>query len=124
MTNCNSCPRFHTIASTTYTAGTSLVLTVTNSTNLSDRQRFCLCVNKNISNIVTAEPVQVYTTINGSNIPVYTKYGTDYPLYSDLLAKYYRCGKLVKGYYVNNGTTAYIITEVPYCDCASITGNQ
>lgn len=123
MSNCNTCPKFHTISNVTYTAGTSLVLTVSNSTNIGNRSKFCLCVSKNISEVVTGDPVQVYATINGSNIPVYTKFGSDYPLYSDLLSKYYRCGRIMHGFYVNNGTTAYIqLTDVPYCDCANITG--
>ncbi len=122
MTNCNTCPRFHIISNAVYTADTSLVLTVTNSTNVSNRQRFCLCVNKNISNIVTGTPVQVYININGVNQPVYTKYGNAYPLFSDLLAKYYRSGRIIKGYFVNNGTTTYVITDIPHCDCANVTG--
>lgn len=122
MANCNSCKCFHTITNTVYTADTSLVLTLSNSTNISNRQKFCFCVNRNISSIVTGEPVQVYANVNGTNIPVYTKYGTAYPLYSDLLAKYYRSGRLVKGNYVNDGTTAYVITDIPHCDGVSVTG--
>lgn len=122
--NCNTCPRFHTIQSTTYTANTSLVLTMSNSTNIANRQRYCFCVNKNISNIVTGNPVPVQISVNGTNYTVITKYGTDYPLYSDLLAKAYRSGRLIHGYYVNNGTIGYIITDLPHCDSDSVTGGK
>lgn len=89
--SCNSCKNFHRITSLTYTENTSLVLTVTNASNLTNKSKFCLIVNKPINQTVTGSPVQVYVTgLNGQGaIPVYTKFGNSYPLDSDLLAKYY-----------------------------------
>ena len=89
MCNCNK--NFHCITNTTYTPDTSLVLAMSNTNNISNRARFNFIVNRCISNIVTGSPVQIYITgLNGQGaIPVYTKFGNSYPLYSDLLSKYY-----------------------------------
>ena len=132
MCNCNK--NFHCITNTTYTPDTSLVLAMSNTNNISNRARFNFIVNRCISNIVTGSPVQVYITgINGQGaIPVYTKFGTSYPLYSDLLSKYYtrfcRCNNesaVLHGDYVSVGDTSYVIlNDVPRCNCANVTGGN
>lgn len=125
---------FHCITNTAYTAGTSLVLTMNNTSNISNKAHFDFIVNKCISNVVTGAPVQVYITgINGQGaIPVYTKFGSLYPLYSDLLSKYYTrfCrynneSAVLHGDYVSDGTTSYVIlNDVPRCNCANVTGGS
>lgn len=117
---------FHCITNTAYTAGTSLVLTMTNTSNVGNKDHFDFVVNKCLSNVVTGAPVQVYITgINGQGaIPVYTKFGQIYPLFSDLLANEYRRGVL-HGDYVSDGTTSYVIlNDVPRCNCANVTGGS
>ena len=117
---------FHCITNTAYTAGTSLVLTMTNTSNVGNKDHFNFVVNKCLSNVVTGAPVQVYITgINGQvAIPVYTKVGQIYPLFSDLLANEYRRGVL-HGDYVSDGTTSYVIlNDVPRCNCANVTGGS
>lgn len=114
----------HCISNAVYTAGTSLVLTMTNTSNISNKSHFDFVVNRCLSNVVTGAPVQVYITgINGQGaIPVYTKFGQLYPLFSDLLANEYRKGVL-HGDYVSDGTTSYVIlNDVPRCNFANVTG--
>lgn len=129
--SCNSCKNFHRITSLTYTENTSLVLTVTNASNLTNKSKFCLIVNKPINQTVTGSPVQVYVTgLNGQGaIPVYTKFGNSYPLYSDLLSKYYTrlCNgtAVLHGNYINDGTNSYVIlNDVPRCNCTNVTGGK
>ena len=122
MVKCNICDKFHKISNLVYTAGTSLVIQFTDSTNIANRSKFCFCVNKAILDVVTGSPVQTYANINGANIPIYTELGTAYPLYSDLLGSYYRSNKCIHGRYVNHNNLVYLIVDLPRCGCENIEG--
>ncbi|MCD7779857.1 MAG: hypothetical protein LUH05_04215 [Candidatus Gastranaerophilales bacterium] len=111
---CNNCQNFHISTGLTYTAGTSLIIAVTNSTNTASKQPFCFVIKSsdNISNTVTGDPVNVFLTVNGNSANLYNKYHL--PVTSDELT----CRKLYKGWYVNDGTNAWVeLANFPICGC-------
>lgn len=102
----------HKITALTYTAGTSLVLTAENSTNINSLEEFnfFLPCSINPDTTVTGAPVNVYININGTNYPVYNKFHL--PVKSNYL---YR-RKLYKAWFVNDGTTAWLEFQcLPVC---------
>lgn len=111
----DSCP--HRV--TALTQGSSSVgMTVTNSTNISNLDCFNLVLCVNPDTVVTGEPMPYTLTINGTpNVPLLNKY--TYPIYSDKLCT----RKLYHGAYVNNGTTSHVILwDTPCCKCDAIGG--
>lgn len=114
--SCNSCKYFHKVSGMTYTANTSLVLTTTNSTNISSLDDYCFVFpcSQNPSSVVSGSPVQVYITVNGGNYQLFNKYHL--PVYSNHLQR----KKLYKAWFVtsNDGTTSWIeLKEYPKCKC-------
>ena len=109
--NCNCNCNKHMVNGMSYTPDSSLVLTSTNSTNISslDEYNFFLPCNQNPSTVVTGNPVSVYLTINGVNYPLYNKY------HLPVLSNYLRRRKLYKAWFVNNGTTGWV--ELQYLPC-------
>lgn len=108
--NCSNCKNIHKVTNLTYTANTSLVLTVSNSTNINSLDDFCFYLTQNVSNTVTDSPVQVYININGVNYQLFNKYHL--PVFSNNLY----CRKLYKAWYVNDGTNGWIeLKDLPKC---------
>ena len=69
-------PYFHIVETATYVAGTSLTLTVTNSTNVGDGDVFIFRCPVTIRDNITFSPCDVFVTVNGvSNIPLKNKFG-------------------------------------------------
>lgn len=108
---CN-CPNMHFSTTLTYVAATSLTVGTTNSTNIVSKQPFCFVIRQRVSDVVTGAPVPVIMTVNGSAANLYDKYHL--PMTSDKLD----CRTLYKGWYVNNGTDAWVeLAEFPCCNC-------
>lgn len=117
--NCfnNCCQFFHKSTALTETDG-NLVVTVTNPTNIASEDRFCFVLCQKPSSVVTGDPIPVTMTINGANVPVFNKFSVQ--MNSRELERYYRCGKLMKGYFVTNADQSYVIfNEIPKCKCNS-----
>lgn len=112
--SCSNCQNIHKVTGLVYTAGTSLVVQTTNSTNISSLQDFCFVLpcNIDVSATVTGVPVNVYMNINGTNYPLYNKYHL--PVTSNHLFR----RKLYRGWFVANGTTAWVeLADLPRCKC-------
>ena len=88
--NCNCCPNMHKTSAIS-TAG---VLTVSNSTNIGNFDKFCLCVTINPSAVITTGPVALTVTLNGTTVPIIDEWG--YPVKSDKI----RARKLYYGRYI------------------------
>lgn len=111
---CTNCRRFHKSTSLEV-VDNNLIISVTNSTNISDEDRFCFILCQRPSSVVKTAPIPVQITVNSVNIPVYNKFSK--ALMSDELECYYRRG-LIRGYYVVNGSSSYVIfNEIPKCKC-------
>ena len=109
---CSNCENIHKVTGMTYTAGTSLVLATTNSTNINSLDNYCFILpcNQNPKTVVTGAPVGVYMTINGGNYPLYNKF------HLQVMSNYLYRRKLYKAWFVNNGTTAWVeLAELPVC---------
>lgn len=108
MFNCN-CNNFynpfaHRLLTATATA-TAVELTVTNSTNIADETPFWFYANANIVS-VPAEPLPVTIEINGTQIPLWNKYGVQ------ILSN--QIPRRARGYYSeNDGTPHVILVDTP-----------
>lgn len=112
INKCNKCKNFHLSTGLTYVAGTSLTVATTNSTNIISLQPFCFAIRQRVSDTVTGSPVPVIMTVNGTAANLYNKYHL--PVTSDKL----ECRILYKGWYVNNGTDAWVeLKDFPMCEC-------
>lgn len=80
MNNC--CNTFHKSTALTVTGG-NLVMTVTNSTNISDLDDFELVMCQKPSSVVTTAPIPIQITINGTAVALLNKYSL--PIYSSRL---------------------------------------
>lgn len=113
MTFCEN--SFHKSTALTVT-GDNLVMTVTNSTNISSLDDFELVMCQKPSSVITGEPLVMQITINGTAVPLLNKYSL--PIYSNRLCprkKYY-------GSFVTSGTSSYVILwNTP--DCAKYATN-
>lgn len=101
--NCNCCTNMHK----TTAISTAGLLTVTNSTNVGNFDRFCLCITINPSNVITTAPVALTVTINGSAVPIIDEWG--YPVNSDKVTtrrRYY-------GRYIESETPHVTLLNVP-----------
>lgn len=107
--NCNkSCHKIKTVVSN----GTNVILTVTNSNNISSLDCFnfstgCKCV----SDTVTGSPLPVLITVNGTNVALENKYGL--PILSN------RVPCRSRGAYVvpDSGSPYVILFDTPCCKC-------
>ena len=90
---------------------TNVVLTVSNSTNISSLDNFELSIPccKSISDFVTGTPLPVQINVNGTAVNLYNKYSL--PILSN------RVPRRSKGaYVVSSGGTGYVILfTTPYC---------
>ena len=114
--NCNCCPYMH---KTTAISATGTV-TVTNSTNVGNFDRFCLCFTINPSNVITTAPVALSVTVNGAEVPIIDEWG--YLVNSDKVTtrrKYF-------GRYIVNGTPHVTLLNVPCVtqNVTSVTGGE
>ena len=90
---CN-CPYKHT---TTALSDAGL-LTVTNSDNVGDGERFCLILTICPNSVITTAPVNYTVTINGAAVPIWDRWG--YPITTDRL-----CTRTCyKGRYIESAT--------------------
>lgn len=104
--NCN----FHRVVTATY-SGTNVALTLTNSTDIGNKEAFNIAVYKPISSLVTGAPVPVVADINGvATVPLRDAYGL--PLMSNRVPR----GKTFGTYIVDDsGETPdiYVILKTP-----------
>ena len=108
MTNC--CNTFHKSTALAVT-DENLVITVTNSTNISDLEDFELVLCQKPSTVVTTAPIPVQITINGTAVSLLNKYSL--PIYSNRLCvrrKY--CGSYVVP---TTGDPYVILWNTPDC---------
>ena len=97
-------PNVHIVETATYVAGTSLTLTLTNSTNIGDGDTFVFRCPVTVRDNITFAPVPTFVTINGlSNIPLKNKFGQQ--ILSD------RVPKRAFGYYIADSASE---TPAPY----------
>lgn len=77
--NCNNCgnckcSRFvHRVVTTT--AGETLALVTTNSDNINDKDPYVFIANARIINNLPETPVPVTVEVNGTQVPLWNKYG-------------------------------------------------
>lgn len=105
-----TCNTFHKSTALTVTGG-NLVMTVTNSTNISNLDDFELVMCQKPSNVVTTAPIPMQITINGTAVSLLNRYSL--PIYSNRLSprkKYY-------GAYVvpTTGDPFVILFNTPDC---------
>lgn len=101
--NCNCCSNMHK----TTAISTAGLLTVTNSTNVGNFDRFCLCITINPSSVITTAPVNLTVTLNGVAVPIIDEWG--YPVKSDKVCprkRYY-------GRYIVSTTPHVTLLNVP-----------
>ena len=92
-------PYLHIVETATYVAGTSLTLTVTNSTNVGDGDIFIFRCPVTVRDNITGVPVPVYININDvATIPLKNKFGQQ--IWSD------RVPKRAFGYYIADSQAA------------------
>ena len=92
-------PYFHIVETATYVAGTSLTLTVTNSTNVGDGDIFIFRCPVTVRDNITGVPVPVYININNSaTVILKDKFGQQ--IQSD------KVPKRAFGYYISDSTSA------------------
>ena len=105
--NCDC--NLHRVTGLTQTA-TNVQMTVTNSTNISNLDRFDLVLCVNPSTVVTGGPLAFSINVNGAEVPLRNKYGL--PISSDRL----NMRKRYCGAYVNDGTNAWVVLfNTPCC---------
>ena len=106
---CN-CNNTHRVLTVTYN-GTNIALTLTDSTDIGNKQPFNIAVYKPISSLVTGDPVPVVASINGvATVPLRDAYGL--PLMSNRVPRGKTCGTYIVD---NSGETPdiYVILKTP-----------
>lgn len=101
----------HKIESVT-TNDTNVILTVTNSNNISSLDCFNFAaVCKSVRDVVTGTPKPVLITVNGANVALLNKYSL--PIMSN------RVPERSRGAYVapTDGTPYVILFDTPCCKC-------
>lgn len=109
MCNCN-CNNIHRVTNVVY-SGTNVSLTLTNSTDIGNKEPFNIVVCKPVSSTVTGAPVPVVADINGvATVPLRDAYGL--PLMSNRVPKGKTCGTYIVD---NSGETPdiYVILKTP-----------
>ena len=99
-----SCKHLHKVCSITTVDGVNQ-LSVTNSTGIENKDRFCLVFTQCTNNLSGT----VSVTINGTLIPVYNKYSEALKI-TEVSPR-----KLYHGYYM----TGYVIIDAPYSRCSN-----
>lgn len=110
MCNCNN--KIHCLETVT-TTDTNVILTVTNSTNISSLDCFNFNAGcKTISDFVAGTPLPVQITVNGTAVSLLNKYSL--PILSN------RVPRRSRGAYVvptGGGTPYVILFDTPCCKC-------
>lgn len=107
MCNCNNT---HRVVTVTYN-GTNVALTLTNSTDIGNKQPFNVVCCKPVSELVTGSPVPVVADINGvATVPLRDAYGL--PLMSNKVPYGKTCGTYIVD---ESGETPdiYVILKTP-----------
>ena len=107
--NCN-CSNKHT----TTALSTAGLLTVTNSDNIGNFDKFCLILTINPDSVITGAPVGYTVTINGTAVPIWDRWG--YQITTDRLAT----RKCYIGRFVESATPH--LTLVNACSNTALTG--
>lgn len=105
--NCNN--DTHRVLTVTY-SGTEVVLTATNTTNIGSLEKFNLICCKPVSSVVTGDPVPVFITVNGNNVPLKNRFAL--PLMSNRVPYGLTCGRYVVDT-VSSTPETYIILDTP-----------
>ena len=98
---CN-CPFLHT----TTALSTAGLLTVTNSDNIGNAEKFCMVLTINPDSVITTAPVDYTITINGAAVPIWDRWG--YPITTDVL----RTRECYKGRYIESATPHVTLMNV------------
>ena len=103
-------PNQHRTTAVTST-DTNVVLTVTNSTNISNLQDFDLIICNNISQVVTGSPLPVQVNVNGTAVSLLNRYSL--PIKSNRL----QTRKPYCGAYIvpETGSPYVILFNTPCC---------
>lgn len=104
---CYNCPHLHK----TTALSTAGLLTVTNSTNVGNFDKFCLLLTICPNSVITGAAVPYTVTVNGANIPILDKWG--YPITTDRLCT----RKLYLGRYIESDTPHITLVNA----CGNIT---
>lgn len=109
---CNCRDKIHCLQ-TVAVPDTNVVLTVTNSTNISSLECFTFVISdcKCVSEFVTGAPLPVLINVNGTNVALLNKYSL--PILSN------RVPRRAKGAYVvpTTGDPYVILFTTPCCRC-------
>ena len=93
-------------------SGTAIELTVTDSTNIGDKEIFNLIVCKPISALVTGDPIPVTATINGvAGVPLKNALGE--PLLSNVVPWGKTYGRFIMGGATTTAADSYVILKTP-----------
>ena len=107
MCRCNN----HKVETVTNT-GTAIELTLTDSTDIGDMERFNIVVRKAISDVVTGDAIPVTATINAvAGIPLKNAFGQ--PLMSNVVPYGRTCGRFVRGGDTTTVADSYVILKTP-----------
>lgn len=106
--NCNcgtcKCNRFvHRVV--TVTANGTVALVTTNSDNINDKDPYIFIANAKILNNLPETPVEVTVEVNGTQVPLWNKYGD--PILSSAIPRE------ASGYYSETPTPHVILTNTP-----------
>lgn len=105
------CNNFHRVVTVT-NSGTAIELTLTDSTNIGDKERFNLICCKPISVLVTGDAIPVTATINGvASVPFKNSYGE--PLLSNAVPLGPTYGTFVQGGDTTTAANSYVILKTP-----------
>lgn len=101
----------HRVVTVTFT-GTAIELTLMDSTNIGDMERFNVICRKPVSALVTGAPVPVVANINGvAGIPLKNAYGL--PLMSNVVPLGKTLGKFIQNGDTTTADTSYVILKTP-----------
>lgn len=101
----------HRVVTVTFT-GTAIELTLMDSTNIGDMERFNIICRKPVSALVTGAPVPVVANINGvAGIPLKNAYGL--PLMSNVVPLGKTLGKFIQNGDTTTADTSYVILKTP-----------
>jgi len=102
-----SCKYFHPV--NTITVDTNVELGFNTSPTVKDETRFCFRIFDSVP--TTGDALAVVISVNGSNVPVWNKYG------NPMLGADLRKCKVYKGWYTSQGTAHVIIENEPQGNC-------
>ena len=106
------CNNYNHKVETVTNTGTAIQLTLTDSTDIGDLERFNVIVCKAISSVVTGDAIPVTATINAvEGVPLKNSLGQ--PLMSDVVPYGKTCGRFVRGGDTTTVADSYVILKTP-----------